>query len=187
MKMKKKNDLLLIIDMQNVYLPGEEWSCPSMVQAIQHIKTLLDADCTEQVAFTRFVPPADPVGTWMQYNEENYRVNQCEYLNEIVEDLKPYLRKWPVYEKSFYSSFKVEELMAMAKRADRVVISGVVAECCVLATLMDSIDAGHKVVYLTDCVSGQSEENEAAIQKIAESFAPVHTIVTDSKTYLEEV
>ena len=26
----KNNDLLLVIDMQNIYLPDEEWACPSI-------------------------------------------------------------------------------------------------------------------------------------------------------------
>lgn len=43
------------------------------------------------------------------------------------------------------------------KKARHLVISGVVAECCVLSTVLSAIDAGCKVIYLTDAVAGLSE------------------------------
>ena len=42
--------------------------------------------------------------------------------------------------KSTYSSFEIPELCAMAEKADHVVLTGVVAECCVLATALSAID-----------------------------------------------
>lgn len=81
---------------------------------------------------------------------------------------------------------RIAALAEAAKRADRILLSGVVAECCVLATMLEAIDDGHRVVYLTDCVSGQSEANEMAIRRIAESFAPVHTEVMDSRTWIAQ-
>lgn len=180
----KNKDLLLVIDMQNVYLPGQEWACPSMTRAAERIRRLLDADVAEQTAFTVFVPPKDPVGTWKQYNLENKTVNEDLWLNQLVDELKPYAARWPVYEKSTYSSMKISELAALAGKADHVVLTGVVAECCILATLMEAIDAGCRVIYLEDCISGQSSRNEAAIRQIAESFAPLHTLVMSSEEYL---
>ena len=182
----KKNDLLLVIDMQNVYLPGEEWACPSMPEAIRNIRALLDADVAERVIFTRFVPPDPAVGTWKAYNEENAAVNASTYLNEMVSELQPFMRKWPVCGKSIYSSCRIPEVAEAMKHADRLVLAGVVAECCVLATMMEAIDCGYKTVFLTDCISGQSEQNEMCIRRIAESFAPVHTEVMDVRSYLEE-
>lgn len=177
------NDLLLVIDMQNVYLPGEEWACPSMPEAIKNIRSLMDANIIKRTVFTRFTAPEKPVGTWKQYNRENAEINENEYLNEIVEELQPYLSKYPVYDKSVYSSMRIKEIAQAAAQADHILLAGVVAECCVLATLMEAIDDGHSVIYLTDCVSGQSDKNEHCIRKIAESFAPVHTKVMDSKAY----
>ena len=72
----------------------------------------------------------------------------------------------------------------LAEGYDRILLAGVVAECCVLSTLMAAMDAGKKVVYLTDCVAGQSEEYERAVQKIAEIYVPMHTLVLDSTAYL---
>lgn len=185
--MKKKNDLLLVIDMQNVYMPGREWECPSMPGAIKNIRTLLDADVVERAVFTKFTAPLNPRGAWKQYNQEYAGINENSYLNEIVGELKPYLSRWPLYEKSVYSSFKVRELEEAARDAEQVLLCGVVAECCVLATLMEAIDLGHKVIYLSDCIAGQSRQKEEDILEIARSFSTTHTLVMESGEYLASV
>lgn len=181
----KKKDLLLVIDMQNVYMPGQEWECPSMPRSIDGIIRLLDSETIGQVAFTKFQAPEQPVGTWQRYNQEYKEINEDPFCNELVAALQPYAEKYPVFVKSVYSSFKIEELIALAKQSDRVLLSGVVAECCVSATLLEGIDLGFEIIYLTDCISGQSRENEESIRKLAESFSPMHVQVTDSKTYLD--
>ena len=81
---------------------------------------------------------------------------------------------------------RVPEILEAARKADHILIAGVVAECCVLATMIDAIDEGHKVIYLTECVAGMSEENEEAVKRLAESFSPMHTRVMDSHAYLGE-
>ncbi|MDO4322525.1 MAG: isochorismatase family cysteine hydrolase [Lachnospiraceae bacterium] len=180
----KRKDLLLVIDMQNVYRPGEEWQCPSMLRAAENIRGLLETGIIEQTVFTRFTAPEHPAGAWRQYNEEYAEINGNRYLNEIIKELQPYTSKYPVYDKNVYSSFKIPELVQLASRAEHILLGGVVAECCVLATLMEAIDLGCKVIYLTDCISGQTEQNEQSIRKIAESFSPMHTLVMDSKQYI---
>ena len=185
--MKEKKDLLLVIDMQNVYLPGQEWACPSMGSASDAIQKLLDTCQFQQVIFTKFAAPEKPQGAWKAYNEVNQAVNEDKWLNDITEELKPYLEKGKVCEKSVYSSMKIPEVMQAAKEAEHIVLTGVVAECCVLATMMEAIDLGCPVIYLTDAVSGQSDEKEAQIAALAESFAPVHTLVETSESYLERV
>ena len=182
----KKNDLILVIDMQNVYLPGEAWGCPSAKEAAQNICRLLDADAAGEVIFTRFVPPTDEIGTWKDYNIANADINASEYLNDMMEELKPYLEKYPLYDKSIYSSCRVPEVIEAMKTAGRSVLTGVVADCCVLATMMEAIDNGYKVVYLTDCIAGSTAENEEAVARIAATLAPVQTLVMSSGEYLTE-
>ena len=184
--MQKRNDLLIIVDMQNVYLPGEEWACPSVPEAIKNIKNLLDREIIRKVVFTKFVKPQNPVGTWDDYNNEYKQVNDNPYLNEMMKAFRPYLDKWPGYEKSIYSSMRIPEILAAAKKAEHVLLAGVVAECCVVATMIDAIDEGHKVIYLTDCVAGQTPETEETVKKLAECFSPMHVNVMDSHAYLGE-
>lgn len=182
---EKNRDLLLVIDMQNVYLPGQEWACPSMPRALGKLRGLLDAGRAGDTVFTRFVAPTDPTGTWQQYNVENAAINADPWKNALVEDLQPYVKENAVLEKSVYSSMKLPELCARAKQAEHIVLTGVVAECCVLSTMMEAIDQGHSVIYLYDCISGQSDANEQMIRRLAESFAPLHTRVMSSEEYLK--
>ena len=180
----KRNDLLLVIDMQNVYKPGEPWECPSMMASASNIRKLIEPGAGGQTACTRLTAPEKPTAPWQQYNDASASINNSRYLNEIIKELQPYTAAYPVYEKSVYSSFKIPELHRMASQSEHVLLSGVVAECCILATLMEAIDLGHKVIYLADCISGQTKQNEASICKIAESFSPMHTLVMDSEEYL---
>ena len=174
-------DLLLVIDMQNVYRPGEEWGCPAFPRALRNITALLDAGVP--AVFTRFVAPGDPVGAWQDYNRDYAHINESAWLNDLAAELKPYLDRCPLVDKSTYSSWTAE-ISRLAEGYERILLCGVVAECCVLATLMAAMDAGKKVVYLTDCVAGQNREFEQAVQRIAENYVPMHTLVLDSAAYL---
>jgi nicotinamidase-related amidase len=181
-------DLLLVIDMQNVYGPKEEWACPSFFHACQQIRRLLDApQCGEayDVVFTAFEASKDPVGCWHNYNEAYRSINEDARLGQITEELRPYLDRWPLYRKSTYSSLAIPELAAMLPQYERILLTGVVAECCVVATALALIDAGARVCYLTDGVSGQSEENERAMQRLLEGFAPIHADVCTVEMYLK--
>ncbi len=99
-------------------------------------------------------------------------------------ELLPYTKRYPVYSKSAYSSYAIEEVREAVAEADRVLLGGVVAECCVLATLISLIDAGVKVLYMQDAIAGQSPEWEDRIEKIATSFSSIHTEVTTVADYL---
>ena len=184
--MKHDRDLLLVIDFQNIYLPGQEWACPSMPKAAANTRKILDLGCTANVLFTQFLSSPDPIGTWGTYNREYRIFNENPFLCDIIPELKPYLDRYPLGVKSTYSSMKCSQVLEAALEADRIVLTGVVAECCILSTMMEAIDLGFQTVYLTDCISGQTEENEAAIRKIAESFSPIHTLVMDSGAYMAE-
>ena len=182
--MAKENDLLLVIDFQNIYLPGQEWACPSMPASILNVQKLLRSGQIGHVLFTQYLASDAPAGTWKVYNEEYRHLNEDPYLCDIVEDLKPFLAQYPLAVKSTYSSMKNAQVLKAAEKADAVVLTGVVAECCILSTMMEGIDLGCKMIYLYDACSGQSAENEASIRRIAESFAPMHTLVMSTEEYL---
>ena len=64
-------------------------------------------------------------------------------------------------------------------------MSGVMAECCVLATAIDAIDAidtGIPLVYLTDACSGSSKEYEEATVMMMD-FATTHVTVMTCEEY----
>ncbi len=184
-KREKMNDLLLITDMQNAYKTGETWACRNPETIGKKICELINSQKPHQVIFTRFDAPDNPNGTWKDYNKEYAAINQNEYQCEIMELFNPYMGKYPVYSKSTYSSYSIEEVVQAVQEADRVLLTGVVAECCILATLESLIDAGAKVLYVKDAISGQTKEFEDMILKIAEGFSTIHTQIITVDEYLK--
>ena len=63
------NDLLLVIDMQNVYLPDQPWACETVAHTKANILKLLEKHPKNQTIFTRYIAAEHPVGTWKTYNE----------------------------------------------------------------------------------------------------------------------
>ena len=179
-----KKDLVLVIDMQNVYGDGGTWCCQNAGTAANNIKQLIHQVPLNEVIFTKFIAPKKPTGTWKENNRINASVNEDAYANEIMEIFSEEEKRFLVYEKSTYSSAEIPEILAAAKASDRVVLSGVVAECCVLATAFALIDAGVKVIYLTDGVAGINDETEKATIKVLEGLAPTQVEIMTTEEYL---
>ncbi len=180
-------DLLLVVDFQNVYLPGREWGCPGMPEALKNTIRLLNDENAPDYILTKYIAPTDPVGRWKDYNEAFRDINETPFLAEFPEELAAYAVKEKVVEKSTFSSMKSEQVLAALEGKKSIVLTGVTAECCVLSTMMDAIDMGYEVVYLYDCIAGQSAELDAQIRGIAEIYAPVHTTIMSSEEYLTAI
>ena len=151
------HDLLLVIDLQNVYTEGQPWACCHIRQAARNIRRLLNA-----------------------------AVNADAFANAMLPEMAPYLERYPLLDKSVYSSFSIPKVREAAARADRVVVTGVVAECCVLSTVLAGIDLGHRMVYLTDAVAGVTPESEAQAEAIVSYLTVPHTEVLTTGAYLEQ-
>ncbi len=184
-----QNDLLLVIDMQNVYLPGGHWACEGIEAAAERICELIGKRGSEDggtlnVALTRFDAAEDATGMWRDYNEVNASVNADVEACEMIECFAELSEKYPLYSKSVYSAADIQELMDAVSSADRVLVSGVVAECCVLATVMALIDKGVKVVYLTDAVAGESVATAKAVETVLAGLDPLHVERMTVEEYL---
>ncbi len=176
-------DVLVVVDMQNAYLEDQCWACTKTSSCAEKIAGLIDGGVCDNVVFTEYLAPENPVGTWVTYNEVNAEVNADAWLNEVVDELKPYLDTYPLYSKSTYSSFGNPDFKALMARAGRIIITGVMSECCVLATAIDAIDTGTPVVYLTDACSGSSQEFEDMVVSLMEFASPTHTAVMTADEY----
>lgn len=183
----KEKDLLLVIDMQNAYLKEGAWACLDTPGATRRISTIIEKNVCNEVIFTMFLADPEAQGVWADYNRVNRKMNEDVWANDMVEELKPWLSQFPVYSKSVYSSLAVPEVRNAAKKASRVVIAGVVAECCVLSTVLELIDAGIYVIYLTDGVSGLTKEKEKATELILSGLSPLHLSLMTTAEYLESM
>ena len=179
-------DLMLVIDMQNVYASNGKWCCHATEDAAVNIKRVIREKPDLDVIFTRFLAPTEPRGVWQEYHRVNEDVNEDAFANAMLSRFNDELEKYPLYSKSTYSSLTIPEVRLAATQAERVVISGVVAECCVLSTVMALIDEGVSVVYLTDAVSGVSTDTQAAVELILSGMEPVHVRLMTTAAYLQE-
>ena len=179
-------DLLLVIDMQNIYTKGQKWECRDTEGVAERIKTLIASDIFSRVVFTVFLASENPKGVWENYNREYAQINQDAWANELVDALKDEIERYPVYEKSVYSSLAIPEVKEAVKEADRVVVCGVVAECCVLSTVMQLIDEGVYTIYLTDGVSGLDRPKEEATELILSGLSPLHVEFLTVEEYLNQ-
>ena len=135
---------------------------------------------------TKFIADENAHGVWKNYNIENAAVNNDAWSNALVPELEVLAKKFSVIEKSKYSSLKDERILAACKNARRVFLTGVVAECCVLFTAFDLIDAGIYAVYVTDAVSGLNEEKERAAELTLEGLSPLHVRLMTTDEILQE-
>ena len=181
-----KDDLLLIIDMQNVYTRGAKWECRDTSGAARNILRLAQSKKFGEVILTKFIADENAKGVWKNYNTENTAVNNDAWSNALMPELEPLSKKFSVVQKSKYSSLKNERVLAACGNARRVFVTGVVAECCVLFTVFDLIDAGIYTVYVTDAVSGLNEEKERAAELTLEGLSPLHVRLMTTDEILKE-
>lgn len=183
------SDLLLIVDMQKVYMPGELWACPGIMAAESRLKTLLSYGKCDAV-FTRFIANPRAEYVWSRYNVENSEINESEELNSLLPGFLPYIKdkRAELYDKSTYSCLSNTELrdriLELNKRGGSLLLSGVVAECCVLSTFFDAVDMGCHVIYLRDAVAGISNESEKAVERIIEGLSPLHAELMTVEEYM---
>lgn len=179
------NPLLLIIDMQNVYKEGQPWECNNYDNALYNILDLLNDGHFSQdnTILTRYIASAHPTGVWKNYNMENAEINANQWYNDLDQKLQLRCKDYKCYDKSTYSSYSVKEIQEAANNASSVVITGVVAECCVLATVSSLIDAGKYVYYITDAVAGLDNEKEEATIKVLEGLTPLHLSIMTTKEF----
>ena len=163
-----KNPLLLVIDMQNAYMPVQPWSCQNYDAASANVVKLCKR--IDNVIFTKYIASENPSGTWADYNQINKEINENAWLNELSMDTLGH----KCYDKSVYSAYSVKEVQEAASLATSIIVTGVVAECCVLSTVMSLIDAGRYVYYVYDAIAGATPETEQASMKVLEGLAYVH-------------
>lgn len=236
----RKEDTILVIDMQKVYLPGNPWACAHVNAAAQQMATLLDhvlalrdaspanasgttvitsrddssattaaaSQCgaageqagsstgvdmgAPSVLLTRYIAPADEdaQGVWADYNRENRAINENPVMNEFIPAIARYVEEFPYIDKCTYSCFSNEYVRVAADRSmvhgGRIVLTGVVAECCVLSTFFEGTDAGYRFVYLTDACAGVDAESERAVQTILQGLSPLHVELMTTAEYIAE-
>jgi nicotinamidase-related amidase len=160
----------LCIDMQTLFAERTDWHVPWLERVLPAVMRLAEAR-RERSVFTRFVPPERPeeaVGAWRRYYE-HWRNMTGEQLNPRLIELVPPLAALAlpelVIDKAHYSPFQEEVFLRKLGQLnpDALVISGGETDVCVLAAVMDAIDAGYRVVLADDALCSVSDESHDAM------------------------
>jgi nicotinamidase-related amidase len=86
-------------------------------------------------------------------------------LIQLVPPLAALVPPATVVDKAHYSPFKEQAFLRLLARlgADELVISGGETDVCVLAAVMDAVDAGYRVILTEDALCSVSDEAHDAM------------------------
>jgi nicotinamidase-related amidase len=160
----------LCIDMQNIFARGGIWETPWMERVLPAIVDVC-ARYTTRTVFTRFITPVQPEdrpGRWRRYFTKWKRATRSELPAEHLE-LIPALRRFAppaaVIDKPAYSAFAESALASFLqeKHVGTVVVSGAETDVCVLASVLDAVDLGFRVVIVEDALCSSSDAGHDAL------------------------
>ena len=163
----------LCLDMQNIFAPGGLWATPWMPKVLPVIVEIA-AHHAARTIFTRFITPPDPSdarGMWQDYYvhwADALRPNLPDGALDLVPELARHVPPARVVDKMHYSGFLGSGLTAAisALTADTLVITGAETDVCVLATVLDAVDIGYRVVVVRDATCSSSDEGHDALMKV---------------------
>jgi nicotinamidase-related amidase len=160
----------LCTDMQNIFAPGHLWETPWMQRVLPLIVEIV-ARRPERTVFTRFITPVDAddrPGRWRRYFQKWHRVTRAELPASELE-LVPALRRFAppaeIIDKPAYSAFYQSPLASFLseKGVGTLVITGAETDVCVLATALDAVDLGFRVVLVEDALCSSSDAGHDAL------------------------
>jgi nicotinamidase-related amidase len=166
---REGGDLLVVVDMQEVFRAGP-WEVAGLDAIVPAVDELARG-FGPLVLFSRFVAPAEPEGSWVDY----YRVwdfatrPESAPLWELVEPFRA--RRPPTLDLPTFSKWG-PELRRALEPAGGLVLCGAATDCCVLATALGAVDAGVPVRVVEDACAGVSREAHERALALLAGFAP---------------
>lgn len=168
----------LCIDMQRLFAEGGPWPAPWMSRVVPVIHALV-ARAPERTVFTRFIPPMEPedaAGMWRAYYEKWPTVTRKTMdldLLRLVPELESFAPPAHVVDKPVYSAFATGALRAhlQQKHVDTLLVTGSETDVCVLATVLDAVDFGYRVIVVKDGLCSSSDAaHDASLHLYAQRF-----------------
>lgn len=161
------------LDMQRLFAPASIWATPWMERVLPIAASLARAQAHSTV-FTRFIPPRraeDAPGAWARYYRRWPQVT-LEHVDPALLELMPELAALAppalVVDKGVYSPFNSSAFVRILhrRRIDTLVLSGAETDVCVLATVMDAVDRGYRVIVARDAVCSSSDQTHDALMTL---------------------
>jgi nicotinamidase-related amidase len=167
------NAVHLSVDMQNLFAPGGIWATPWMERVLPAIVAIAELNPPRTV-FTRFVTPLQPVdrpGRWQRYFTKWECATRARLSPSQLEIVSPLSRLIPpatVIDKPAYSAFAESALASFLheKAVDTLIITGSETDVCVLATVLDAVDLGFRVIVVEDALCSSFDEGHDALMTL---------------------
>jgi nicotinamidase-related amidase len=163
----------LSIDMQSIFARGGVWETPWMERVLPTIVEIAGRYAARTV-FTRFITPMNPAdrpGRWRRYFGKWHRATRAELPSselELVPALQRFVPPARVIDKPAYSAF-VESSLAeflLEKDVRTLVVTGAETDVCVLASILDAVDLGFRVVLVEDALCSSSDAGHDALMTL---------------------
>jgi nicotinamidase-related amidase len=157
------------IDLQRMFAEPGAWQVAGLARIVPRVAAIAQAH-RGRTLFTRFVVPRtaeDAEGRWRHYyrhwgdfTAEKLPAGQTE----LVEALACLAEPGRIFEKATYSAFTSEPFVRHLAQvsADTLIVTGVETDVCVLATVLDAVDRGLRVVVVCDALASSSPAGHSA-------------------------
>ena len=128
-------------------------------------------------------------GMWQRYYTR-WRVATSESLDLQLLDLMPPLAALcppaTVIDKRRYSAFAEPRLIEHLRRreADALIVSGSETDVCVLATVLDAVDIGYRVIVVRDAICSSSDEGHDMLMRLYHTRYTEQIETADAATIL---
>jgi nicotinamidase-related amidase len=163
----------LSIDMQNIFARGGVWETPWMERVLPTVVEIAGRYAARTV-FTRFITPMNPTdrpGRWRRYFGKWHRATRAELPSselELVPALQRLVPPARVIDKPAYSAFTESSLaeFLLEKDVRTLVVTGAETDVCVLASILDAVDLGFRVVLVEDAVCSSSDAGHDALMTL---------------------
>lgn len=173
---KKLNRALIIVDMQEGFLPSKKkWIIPNVNKLIQN---------GDYKLFVEAIFYANPNSLW------DKQTNWIFKLEPTVQDIKQNLFKKNKIvvkktSKSVFNGNKNLVLLLKREKIQEIHIVGVDLDDCVLATTFDSFDAGFLTYVIEECVESNNgaKAYKAALHILRNLNLTNHSLVSKSRYY----
>ncbi len=181
----------LCVDMQRIFSAEGPWHTPWMDRVLPLVTALAER-FTDRTVFTRFITPQQPTdmpGRWRDYYER-WREATRARLDPRLLDLLPPLRAVAppaaVIDKTRYSAFAGSQLLPhlRSRGADGLIVTGSETDVCVLATVLDAVDLGFRVVVVRDAICSSSDQGHDALMSLYHRRYSEQIETADTETVL---
>ena len=163
----------LCIDMQRLFAEDTAWQVPWLPRVLPAVVEIAGRHAARTV-FSRFMPPRtseEATGAWRDYYERWPQMTRAALAPGMLELVEPLAKLVPparVVDKPANSIFGRPGFSAALRRRGitTLVVTGGETDVCVLATVMQAIDLGFRVVLPTDALCSTSDGAHDALVEL---------------------